>query len=172
MFEAVAELEGHADNAAASVYGGVVVASEGRVRQLEVSPSIRLVVGVPDSTLATAEARAALPPAIGRDVVARNLARVVFLTEGLRTAEVEAFAGAAGDELHEPPRRELSPITGSLMSAALDAGALHAAWSGAGPSVLAFAAADTADAVEDAMVTGLAGKGRVIRPGIAQKGWR
>ena len=114
LFELVTELEGHPDNAAASVFGGVVVASAGRVRRLEVADDLRLAVAVPESELSTAEARAVLDDRVPRAAAARNLARVAFLLEGLRTADAEAFAGAAGDELHERQRHHLSPVSAGL----------------------------------------------------------
>jgi homoserine kinase len=57
------------------------------------------------------------------------------------------LAAAHGDEIHEAPRAELSPEVSELIEIAKRAGALHAARSGAGPSVLALCAADCADRV-------------------------
>lgn len=162
VFEIVAELEGHSDNAAAAVYGGLVSACGSAVRHLELDPSLVPVVAVPDFPLATDDARAALPSTVALPAASRNIARTVFLVEGLRTGDATAFAGAAGDELHENPRAPLSPLTGRLMTAARGAGALHAAWSGAGPAALALATGDTASRVVDAMVSALSGGGEVL----------
>ena len=83
-----------------------------------------------------------------------------------------ALAAAAGDELHESYRAELSPRAGKLMAAARAAGALHASWSGAGPSVLAIATAETTSAVADALDAALNGEGTVLTPGIDRSGLR
>ena len=68
------------------------------------------------------------------------------------------LAEAAGDELHEKRRAHLSPLTGALVAAARDAGAAHAAWSGAGPSAVALVGDDAAAAVRAAWEGLLAGR--------------
>ncbi len=171
LFDIVNRLEGHADNAAAAVYGGLVLASPaGRWRHLEMSPALRILIAVPEYKLPTDLARAALPATVELAAVARNLARVGFLIEGLRTADPTALAAAGYDEIHEVPRRELSPLTGRLMAAALEAGALHASWSGAGPSALAVCTEETVSAVRSALDAGLGGGGRVLEPAMARHG--
>jgi homoserine kinase len=109
---------------------------------------------------------------VERGAAARNLARVAFLVDGLRTADPIALGAAAGDELHEEPRRDLSPVTARLMAAARRAGALHAAWSGAGPSAIAFARGDSCDDVEAGMRSALEGAGEVLCLDVAEDGWR
>jgi homoserine kinase len=172
LFELVTELEGHPDNAAAAVHGGLVIAYEGVVRRLHLAPQLRLVLAVPEKRLSTHEARAALPEAVPREVAARSVARAGMLVEGLRTADPALLDKATGDELHELPRLALSPITGRLIEAARASGALHAAWSGAGPTVIAF----TTDATRPSVVAGLAavldGAGVTMTPDVAEHGWR
>jgi len=80
-------------------------------------------------------------------LVTRSLARVSGLTAGLITGDPEILATAHGDEIHETVRAELSPVVGELMDVARRAGAVHAARSGAGPSVVAFAVSGAADQV-------------------------
>jgi homoserine kinase len=172
LFELVTELEGHPDNAAAAVHGGLVIAYDGVVRRLRLAPQLRLVLAVPEKRLSTHEARAALPEAVPREVAARSVARAGMLVEGLRTADPALLDKATGDELHELPRLALSPITGRLIEAARASGALHAAWSGAGPTVIAF----TTDATRSSVVAGLAavldGGGVTMTPDVAEHGWR
>lgn len=171
LFDIVAALEGHADNAAAAVYGGLVVVSGDTWRRFETSPKLEVIVGIPDARLRTSEARSVLSAEVSRWAAARNLGRVAFLLEGLRTADPDALEAAAGDELHELPRQHLSPITAELMEAARRAGALHAAWSGAGPTAIAFATADGVDSVIVAMEETLGGQGTVRRLNVATEGW-
>ena len=172
LFELVTELEGHPDNAAAAVHGGLVVAYDGVVRRLDLASGLRLVLAVPEQRLSTHEARAALPEIVRRDVAARSVARAAMLVEGLRTADPALLDKATGDELHELPRQALSPITGRLIEAARASGALHAAWSGAGPTVIAF----TTDATRSSVVAGMAavldGAGVTMTPNVAEHGWR
>lgn len=162
VFEIVAELEGHGDNAAAAVFGGFVAVADGGVKRLDLDPSIRIVVGIPDSSLRTVDARAALSGTVPRDMVCRSLSRLVFLIEGLRDANAEVLRHAAGDELHEAPRASLSPVTGEMITAALRGGALHAGWSGAGPAAIAFTTPETQGRVIGAMSGALGARGEVL----------
>jgi len=171
VFEFVGDLEGHYDNAAAAVYGGCVAAFGGRWTQLAVDPNLVFIAAIPDAPLATAKARDALSASVDRGVAARSLGRIVFLVEGLRTGDPAVFAAAAGDEMHEAPRAELSPLTGSLIAAAYEGGALHAAWSGAGPTALAVSDADRVDQVSAAMAAALGDVGTVQQIAVSAEGW-
>jgi homoserine kinase len=162
VFEIVTELEGHADNAAAAVFGGTVAVVDGGVKRLDVHPSIQPVVAIPKAQLRTSEARNALPQTVLLEIVTRSLGRLVFLIEGLRDANPDVLRHARGDELHELPRASMSPVTGELIDAALRGGALHASWSGAGPSVLALATPETAGRVIGAMGGVLGPEGEVL----------
>jgi homoserine kinase len=148
VFRIAADLEGHADQAGAAVYGGLVlIPAEGMPMRLPFHPSIRPVVAVPDTRLPTTKARAVLPDSYPRDVLVRSLARIAALTAGLTTGDPGMLAAAHGDETHEAHRGDLSPEVGELIEVARRAGALHAARSGAGPSVVAFATRETAGRV-------------------------
>ncbi len=170
LYEMVTDIEGHGDNAGAAVYGGFVAVAGETLRSLELDPRWRFVFGIPHHPLKTEQARLALPDEILRSAAARNVARVAFLIEGLRTGDSEALAQAAGDEIHESHRSSLSPITGQMMEAALDAGAVHAAWSGAGPTAIAITS-DVAP-VATALKQVLGDSGRVEVLEVATSGWR
>lgn len=145
VFRIAAEMEGHADQVAAAVYGGLVLApAEGMPFRLPIHPSLRPVVAVPETRLPTHEARAILPDTYARDVVIRTVARASALTAGLITGDPEMLGAAHGDEVHEAPRDALSPDVAKLIDVARRAGALHAARSGAGPSVVAIATVEDA----------------------------
>jgi homoserine kinase len=167
-----AGVEGHADNVAAAVHGGAVAVSPaGRVYGLGVHPSLRVLVAVPAATLPTTVAREALQGPIDTATAARTAARLAFLVEGLRRGDAALLAEAAGDELHEKRRAHLSPLTGRLVAAARDAGAAHAAWSGAGPSAVALAAEEAVAAVRAAWEALLAAEGgAVLEPGLDRAG--
>jgi len=148
VFRIAAELEGHSDQVGAAVHGGwVMVPAEGPPIRLPLHTSLRPVVAVPPTRLPTQRARAVLADKLPMDLVIRSLARVSGLTAGLITGDPETLAAARGDEIHETVRAELSPEVGELMDAARRAGAVHAARSGAGPSVVAFADSAAADQV-------------------------
>jgi len=153
VFRIAADMEGHADQAAAAVYGGLVlIPAEGMPMRLPMHPSLRPIVAVPSTKLPTNAARAILPDSYDRDVMIRSLARMAALTAGLTTGDPGLLAAAHGDEVHEAPRNDLSPEVAELMNVARRAGAMHAARSGAGPSVLAFATQETAARVAEAFV--------------------
>ena len=151
IYELVAGIEGHGDNAAPAVYGGLMAVGSNGPHRLEIDPSILPVVGIPDTRLATRRARRVVPSEVPVAAASRNVGRAVLLVEALRTGDSSAFAAAAGDELHEEARGPLSPITTAMIDAARVAGALHAAWSGAGPATLALVTAETQSMVIDAL---------------------
>lgn len=168
LFGLVSEAEGHPDNAAAAVYGGLVHTSGGRVHTLDLHPSLIPVVAVPDVSLSTPEARDALPAMVPLELAARTVSRVVLLIEGLRTGDQELLAAVGGDELHEPYRIGLRPVIGDLVGAAREAGAAFAAISGSGPSVLAMTTVDRLEQVSRAFEKD--GLARVLTPAVAQAG--
>ena len=169
LYELVAAIEGHGDNAGAAVYGGLVAVADGTLRHLELSPRLSFVFGVPDEPLKTAKARMALPETMSRRAGARNVARMAFLVEGLRTGDATALARAQGDEIHENHRADLSPLTGEMMAAALAAGAFHTAWSGAGPTAIAVSG-DPAP-VLSALQAVLGDRGRAMELSVDNSGW-
>lgn len=170
IYDIVAGIEGHGDNAGPAVYGGLIAVGLDGPRSLPIHDRLVTVFGVPNTHLATSEARAALPELVSLSTATRSVSRAVSLAEGLRTGDRAALAAARGDELHEAPRAALSPVTGSLIEAALAAGAMHAAWSGAGPTAIAFTTAEEADAVVQAMTGALGDNGEVMILGVDYEG--
>lgn len=169
LFEVVAEIEGHPDNAAAAVYGGLV-ATDGELTQLlEVSSALEVLIAVPETSLPTEEARKALPDTVGFELAVRTASRAIRLVEGLRQGDEDLLRSIGRDELHEPYRIELRPIIGELLDAANDAGALFTAISGAGPSVLSIVAPGQKDSVASAL-NDVIGTGDVINPAFALTG--
>jgi homoserine kinase len=136
LIDLAAELEGHADNAAAAVLGGLCVAVDGVARRLEPAGSLRPVVCVPRTRQATSAARALLPEGVSLADAARNGARAAVVLAGLSGGM--AFDPAAMvDLLHEPARLAAMPDSGRLVGALRQAG-IGACLSGAGPTVLAI----------------------------------
>jgi homoserine kinase len=144
LFELVADMEGHPDNAAAAVFGGMVlVDSLGVAHRLPWNPRFSLVALVPAESLSTRKARTVLPATYSRGVVVATVARTASLIAGLLAGDSDLVRAAGGDEIHEAPRNAFVPEVAKRIRLAVDAGAVHAAWSGAGPSVLAIV--ETAD---------------------------
>lgn len=171
VFELVAAAEGHADNAAAAVYGGLVgVTLDGIAHQLPLALMWRIVVAIPEFAIPTAEARRVLPGEVERSAVVRSLSRFMALIEGLRTGDEAVLAGAAGDELHETPRARLHPKAEAMIRSARVAGAAHAAWSGAGPAIIAFATGQAVTPVAEALRATMGSSGQVRTMDIATRG--
>ncbi len=148
VYRLAAGIEGHEDNVAAAVFGGLaLVPAEGMPLRLPMHPALQVVIAVPAGTLPTDAARRVIDEVHPRDRVLRSLARVAALTSGLVTGDPALLAAAHGDEIHEEPRQELSPEVSTLIEVGRSAGALHAARSGAGPSVIAFCTSETREKV-------------------------
>ena len=172
VFRLAVDLEGHGDNVGAAVFGGLVAVVGNVVRPLQLHEELRVVVAVPSRRLPTKWARQALPEVIEHEAAARSVARAIALIEAFRSGDLQLFAAAAGDELHEAPRGALFPESDDLMFTARSAGALHACWSGAGPSILAVTGPSEADGVAAALAGALDDQGVVLMPEIATTGLR
>lgn len=152
VFRIAADIEGHDDNVAASVYGGLIlVPAEGLPIRLPLHPSLRPILAVPDFRQPTPEARAVIEASHSHEVTVRTIGRVVALTAGLLTADAELLAAAHGDEIHEAPRARISPEVEGVIAVARSAGALHAARSGAGPTVVVLTTSETVSRVSEAL---------------------
>jgi homoserine kinase len=160
-FDVAAVLEGHADNAAAAVYGGFTIVAGGMARRLDPHPSVAPVVLVPEERLATAAAREALPPTVSREDAVFNVGQAAFTVIAF-TKDPELLSVALRDRLHEDTRAALMPGTAALLRS-LRADHVPACLSGAGPSVLAFE--------RDGHMVGDPPDGwRAIRPGVRSTG--
>jgi homoserine kinase len=158
-----ARAEGHPDNVAAALLGGLTVScatGDGRIvaLSLPVPATVGWIVLVPEVTSSTAEARAVLPDTVPRADAVFNVQRVALLLAALQSGRAEALAAALDDRLHQPYRQRLFPWLPAVTAAARRAGALGCVLSGAGPSVLA-AVAGSGDAVARAMESALAAAG-------------
>lgn len=135
-------LEGHPDNASASVFGGATLSitepGDGWPRTttipLRLHPEITAVVLVPSTTLSTTTARAVLPPSVPLETAAASTSRGAVLVHALTTDPTLLMAGTT-DLLHQEARRPSYPGSMSLLDT-LRAAGHAAAISGAGPSVL------------------------------------
>ena len=136
-------IEGHPDNAAAALLGGVVAAAalDDRVEAIrfDVPRGIRAVLFIPDLRLATDEMRRVLPDSVPRLDAVANLARVALGVAGLASGRRDVLRWLTEDRLHEPYRAAIYPQLPRLIADARRAGAIGASLSGAGSTVIAFA---------------------------------
>lgn len=141
LFQRAVRREGHPDNVGPSLFGGVVVASwdgeRAHVIQAPVPP-FTVVAAIPEVTLATSRAREALPNKLSFSEAVLGSSRANLLTGALFTGDWEAFRVGLMDRFHQPYRSSLAPGLDRVLQGAVNHGALGAALSGAGPTVVAF----------------------------------
>jgi homoserine kinase len=152
-----ARLERHGDNAAASVFGGVVAWVDGRVISLRVGPRLAgasVLAWIPDVTTSTDSSRGRLPEAVTRRDAVHNLGRMAQFVAAIEHDDPSLLDGATDDRLHQAIR--LADVPGA--AAALAAGVAAGAWcgwlSGSGPTVAFLVDDDLAAAVAAALPDG------------------
>jgi len=147
-----ADLEGHPDNVAASIYGGFVICgadSEGHPRAARFEPPAGLegIVVVPPEEVSTKLARAAIPEEIPLEDAVANVSAASRLVLGLLRADLDLVADGLADRLHQDYRQELFPRSMEIVHEARTLGALGATISGAGPTVLVWTTVEDAGKV-------------------------
>src|SRR5207249_8362178 len=141
-----ARAEGHPDNVAAAVLGGLTVSCAVPAGiaavSLPVPRSLAWVVLIPAVTSSTAEGRALLPPSVPLEDAVFNVQRVALLLASLQAGRSDTLGAALDDRLHQPYRLKLFPWLPDVAAAARAAGALGCVLSGAGPALLAVVPGD------------------------------
>lgn len=145
------ELEGHADNVAASLLGGVVATAGGRVVRVPMAFDPAVVVWIPSFTTSTDASRGKLPSSVARADAVFNVGRTALLVAALAAGDVAALRTATEDRLHQDVRLERAEPSRSAMAQALESGAWCSWLSGSGPTVAALCAHDRAEAVAAAL---------------------
>ncbi|WP_040687132.1 homoserine kinase [Nocardia vinacea] len=182
LVQLASEFEGHPDNAAASVLGGIVVSwtetaadatndgavalDHGRVYRavrLDPHPTLRPVVLIPEERSSTAHTRGLLPEVVPHGDAAFNVSRAALAVVAL-TQRTDLLLPATADRLHQTQRAPALPLTTEWI-ARLRAAGIAATVSGAGPTVLALGTSEfPAELRELAAIDGL----RVVEPGLAE----
>lgn len=168
------ELEGHPDNVAAALCGGLTLCArtspgEWTVLSPPLSPAVGFAVAWPAQPLETARARAVLPASVPFSHASENPRRLAFLLEGLRRGDPRLLAFGGEERLHVAHRLPLLPGAERALAAGRAAGAWLTTLSGAGSGLVALGPAQAMDPIAQAMAaeleaaTGL-GRGRVLRP--------
>jgi len=167
-----AALEGHPDNVAAALRGGLVVCADGEAVRLDPPAGLEALLVVPHTAVRTAQARAALPAAVPMADAVANVAHGALLVLGLARGDWDLVARGLQDRLHEPHRAHLYPRSAALRARAAQLGALGATISGAGPTVLVWCLAERTADVEAALRGEAAGWAHVLRAPFAADGGR
>jgi homoserine kinase len=147
LLELATEIEGHPDNVAAALLGGVVICADGEPHRIDAPAELEALLVVPHRAVGTQRARAALPASVPLADAVYNTAHGALLMLGLAGGDPELVARGLGDMLHQPYRAHLYPRSAELMRDASEMGALGATISGAGPTVMVWVRRSDADAV-------------------------
>lgn len=142
LVDIAAQIEGHPDNTAPALLGGIVTAVfDGKkvhwVKQ-EVYTKLKFVAIIPDFELKTDKARACIPKEISHKDAVYNLSRAALFSASLLTGKFENLRTAVHDKLHQPYRMELIPRCKEVFDIAYNHGAYGVYISGAGPAVMAI----------------------------------
>lgn len=172
LLDLACDLEGHPDNVAPALWGGLVVSCRSgdgvRWIRLEAPSELQAVLVIPEMVLPTREARRVLPESVPFGDAVFNVGRAALLVAALAGRRYDLLGEAMRDRLHQPYRSRLVPGMEDALEAAGAAGALGAALSGAGPALLAFAVGDArpiARAVQEALARhGVGSAWLVARP--------
>ncbi|GIP16902.1 homoserine kinase [Paenibacillus montaniterrae] len=142
LFQMATELEGHPDNVGASLFGGIIVSSWDGVAApyVKITPpqALETIVIIPDFQLSTEKARHALPEQYSKSDVVFNIGRSSLLVAALASGQLQLIRSAIQDRIHQPYRASLIPGMSYILEQAVHHGALGAALSGAGPTLIAF----------------------------------
>lgn len=142
IFALAAEIEGHPDNVAAALYGGVVACAPAgaALAPARLSPpeGVEGILVIPGEEVATEAARAAMPAEVPIADATHNVAAASHLLLGIERSDLTLIERGLADRMHQPRRRPLYPRSMEVVEAARDLGALGATISGAGPTVLVW----------------------------------
>jgi homoserine kinase len=163
VLAAATEMEGHPDNVAAALLGGFVLCCDGAAERFEPAPELEALLVVPEQSVRTAKARAALPGRVPMSDAVFNVAHASLLVLGLARGDLDLVARGLGDRLHQPRRAHLYPRSWDLVRRARELGALGATISGAGPTVLVWCDYATTGAVAARLRAEVSGWAEVLR---------
>ncbi|MGG3453073.1 homoserine kinase [Paenibacillus rhizolycopersici] len=140
LFDMATALEKHPDNVGASLFGGIITAiwdgTHADVLRIEPPADLEVLVAIPDFQLSTSKAREALPKQISLQDAVYNVSHSSLLTAALTAGRLDLIPVAMRDRLHQPYRASLVPGMAQILEEATAHGALGAALSGAGPTLL------------------------------------
>lgn len=145
------ELEGHADNVAASLLGGVVATAAGRAVQVPMRLDVEFVVWVPPFTTSTNESRRRIGDTLSLADAVFNIGHTALLVAAVASGDASVLREAVQDRIHQDVRFGLAPACREALDAGVAAGALCGWLSGSGPTVAFACAPGTAAAVGGAL---------------------
>jgi homoserine kinase len=172
LLELGTRLEGHPDNMAPALFGGlqIVVRHQGELLRLEapIADGLEVVVFVPDFEMPTQESRRKLPQQLSREETVFNVGRAAMLVAALSQGRFDLLDAATQDRIHQPARAQIFAGLTPIMAAAKEAGAAAAYLSGGGSTVAAFVTHDTERVArlmtQAAIAHGFSGRSIITKP--------
>ena len=136
------DLEGHPDNVAPALLGGIRIVAPGTesivTSPVPLPPDLRVALFIPEISISTAEARSVMPAEVPMEDALFNVGRTALLVNAFATGRLEDLKAATEDRLHQPYRSHLLPAMRLIIGEAMKGGALGAFVSGSGSTVLAI----------------------------------
>lgn len=166
------ELEGHPDNVAAALVGGVAISVAGTAHRMEMPAGLEAVLVTPHDHVRTAQARAALPAEIPMVDAVANVGYASLLVLGLARGDLDLVAAGLHDCLHQPRRAHLYPRSAALLDRARELGALGATIAGAGPTVMVWCSFEQTGHLVQALRREVGDWARVLRAPFEPRGAR
>ncbi len=150
LLQIAAGIEGHPDNVAPVIYGGIQLGIHNGTRwlteRISNPPGLQCIIFIPDFIGKTSDARGVLSDTVSREEAAFNVGRAAFLVHAFETNNLDNLRWGAQDKLHQPQRgNKLYPYLYPMIAAAEKAGACCAYLSGAGPTVMALTSGAAGD---------------------------
>jgi homoserine kinase len=170
MVTVASQIEGHPDNVAPALLGGLVVSvmteSEVITRRYDV-PSLSAVIVKPEVQWQTHTARSVLPKSVSRADAIFNIGRTALVIDALRNGDLDLLQKVMDDRVHQSYRLKLIPAGIAAYKAAKQFGA--AALSGAGPSIICFVPRENAEPAKEKIIDifakqGIEARGLITKP--------
>ncbi len=140
ILDIATEIEGHPDNIAPALFGGLIVSvmKDNNIYydKINIANGIKFVALIPDFTLSTTKAREVLPPSLNYKNAVYNVGRVSLLISALSNGRFELLKIALEDRLHQPYREKLIPRFDEILNKCYELGCLGTYLSGAGPTLM------------------------------------
>jgi homoserine kinase len=150
--EIATSIEGHPDNVAPAILGGMTVSIQEKnmvySQKLEWPDELAIIVGIPDIKVRTQSARRVLPKQVSFEDAVFNLRRTSLFVASLIKKDWRGLSIAMHDKLHQNVRASLIPGLTKVLGAARDAGAIGAVLSGSGPCILSVVQANNHNAIK------------------------
>lgn len=149
------EIEGHPDNVAPAIFGGLIVSmmdgADILYNPVNIARSFKFMAMIPDFTLSTALARSVLPEQVDHRTAVANVGRVSMLISALANGRLDLLKYGLRDELHQPYRAELIRDYHNITRRCEEMGTLGSYISGAGPTIMCLKENDHTDFDENMM---------------------